>query len=517
MNLLRRLLPGIALIIGTFLLSVGLQTFAFTEPSVGPTGGTVYAPLNTGSTTQTKSGNLTSSGTITGSTLNASTNLSLAGTSGITKVISQITGPLGAVTTNGANVTFSGAGVTQSGNTFTFSGGGSGGLSGSGTTNYISKWTGSTSLGTSNNIYDNDTNVGIGTASPSEKLHVNGSIYVGGNFYKAGNLNSVNNAIGVWSAEGGVISGFSSGKAVAMGQTTSGYIGLGITLGISPLATLHYDSNTSNVVLEAYGLGKNIMLATDYSNILFNTNGSNRMTITSGGNVGIGSGMSSPWAQLDVGGSIGQNGVAFRAMDNTFSKYLMIVPNLGLGGYSSASRAGDSGIFSAQGTGLVISPWNAGAGLRINQYGFVGIGLGGGAEPTYYLQLGSDSAGKPNGGSWGNSSDERLKRNINPLTGALGKITSLKGVQYEWKNPEEHASFSGEIRAGFIAQDVEKVFPQFINEIDASGKDKMLTPDGKIKSLTLPFDFDAYLVEAVKEQQKEIDSLKARIDALEKK
>jgi len=40
------------------------------------------------------------------------------------------------------------------------------GLSGSGTTNYISKWTGSTGLGNSG-IYDNGTSIGVGTSNPN--------------------------------------------------------------------------------------------------------------------------------------------------------------------------------------------------------------------------------------------------------------------------------------------------------------------------------------------------------------
>lgn len=51
---------------------------------------------------------------------------------------------------------------------------GLGGIGGSGTTNYISKFTSGTALGNSQ-IFDNGTNVGIGTTSPSEKLHVVGN------------------------------------------------------------------------------------------------------------------------------------------------------------------------------------------------------------------------------------------------------------------------------------------------------------------------------------------------------
>lgn len=64
MNLLRRLLPGIALIAGTFLLSVGLQTLAWTPPNGSPPTSSAYAPLNTGPTVQTKNGGLNITGSV---------------------------------------------------------------------------------------------------------------------------------------------------------------------------------------------------------------------------------------------------------------------------------------------------------------------------------------------------------------------------------------------------------------------------------------------------------------------
>ena len=51
-------------------------------------------------------------------------------------------------------------------------------VGGSGTTNYVSKWTASTTLGNSL-IYDNGTNVGIGTPSPAYKFVVSNSSTVG--------------------------------------------------------------------------------------------------------------------------------------------------------------------------------------------------------------------------------------------------------------------------------------------------------------------------------------------------
>jgi hypothetical protein len=150
----------------------------------------------------------------------------------------------------------------------------------------------------------------------------------------------------------------------------------------------------------------------------------------------------------------------------------------------------------------------------------VGIGY---QTSSYKLGV-NGNAGKPGGGSWSDSSDIRLKKNIRPLEDALDRITQLEGVTYEWKNPSEHGGEAG-MQASFIAQEVEKVFPEWVSEIDAQGKDKeLVSEDGKMKVLNLPYAFDAYMVEAIKEQQdiiekqgKEIADLKKRLNDLERK
>jgi hypothetical protein len=51
-------------------------------------------------------------------------------------------------------------------------------------------------------------------------------------------------------------------------------------------------------------------------------------------------------------------------------------------------------------------------------------------------------------------------------------------------------------------------------EVPASGQDQQLTPDGKVKSLSLPFGFDALLIEALKGQQRLLKGQGAELAAL---
>lgn len=95
------------------------------------------------------------------------------------------------------------------------------------------------------------------------------------------------------------------------------------------------------------------------------------------------------------------------------------------------------------------------------------------------------------------ASDRSLKKNIATIESPLTKILKLRGVTFSWKH-------NNKASVGLIAQEVEKVFPELVSESNG------------LKSVEYG-NLVAPLIEAVKEQQKEINNLKNRIELLENK
>ena len=95
-------------------------------------------------------------------------------------------------------------------------------------------------------------------------------------------------------------------------------------------------------------------------------------------------------------------------------------------------------------------------------------------------------------GTMTSSSDIRLKKDIEPITGALGKVQELNGVTFMYT--DEHAT---DRSCGLIAQDVQAVMPEAVIEVDADGH--LGVAYGNLVGL---------LVESIKE-------LTARVEALE--
>jgi hypothetical protein len=96
-----------------------------------------------------------------------------------------------------------------------------GGISGSGTTNYVTKFTGSEEVGNSQ-IFDNGTSVGIGTPIPSTKFQVVGT-------FKAGDFS--NPSLDVGAAE--ISANVDNNKVILNSSNAKlGYYGGGIELGV---------------------------------------------------------------------------------------------------------------------------------------------------------------------------------------------------------------------------------------------------------------------------------------------
>jgi len=91
------------------------------------------------------------------------------------------------------------------------------------------------------------------------------------------------------------------------------------------------------------------------------------------------------------------------------------------------------------------------------------------------------------------NSDERLKENVKTISDALDKVKKLRGVEYDHKKTGEHS-------IGVIAQEVEKVLPELVFE-DALG----------VKSVGYA-NIVAVLIEAIKEQQEQIEELKRKLN-----
>ena len=96
------------------------------------------------------------------------------------------------------------------------------------------------------------------------------------------------------------------------------------------------------------------------------------------------------------------------------------------------------------------------------------------------------------------SSDERLKDNIELISNPIEKVQSLKGVTWNWNENADELQQSLP-NVGVIAQDVEKVLPQLVTDRDNGFKG---VDYAKLTGL---------LIEAIKDQQKQIDELKSKL------
>ena len=128
------------------------------------------------------------------------------------------------------------------------------------------------------------------------------------------------------------------------------------------------------------------------------------------------------------------------------------------------------------------------------------------SNTTRFLVLGSGNAQNANN-SYGAISDIKLKENIVDATPKLANLMQVKVRNYNLKSDPSNKQI------GVIAQELEEVFPALIDETpdtDAEGNDLGTTTKAVKYSVFVPM-----LIKAIQEQQALIESLTARITALE--
>lgn len=144
-----------------------------------------------------------------------------------------------------------------------------------------------------------------------------------------------------------------------------------------------------------------------------------------------------------------------------------------------------------------------------NQQAFAG-GLVVKSGATTVATLDTTGAATFNGDVTANASDRRLKTNIRPIAGAVERVKRIGGYLFDWDREAcDRAGFplSREHDLGVVAQEIEAVLPEAVAPAPFDNR-----------YLTVRYDkLTALLIQAVKEQQGQIEQLSARIAEMEEK
>jgi hypothetical protein len=137
--------------------------------------------------------------------------------------------------------------------------------------------------------------------------------------------------------------------------------------------------------------------------------------------------------------------------------------------------------------------------IRINSSGNIGIGT---TAPDQLLTV-NGGASKPGGGSWAVFSDERLKTIKGPFSSGLKAVMQLQPLRYEYRRNNALGINSKAEHVGFGARALQKIIPEAVTRNDQG---YLLVNNDPILWTML---------NAIKEQQKEIERLRGQIQKLQ--
>jgi hypothetical protein len=338
---------------------------------------------------------------------------------------------------------------------------------GSGTANYVPKFTAGSTVGNSL-IFDNGTNVGIGTITPNGPLSVQANTgntairLIGtsqsssnnaGIYWYDSNDSTFNAYLGNFSTSFDIYNQrstpmvFSTAGTERMRITSAGYLAIGITTAISPLTIqatsggagirmvgrspgnqdneisfIANDNTTIQGYLTTSNAGMDLLTVVNQP-MKFHTNSVERMRITSGGTVGIGLVPSNEDPVLIVKGR-----------NNTSSGFALIL------------QSSTSNLFYVRNDGFIntgtqsVSPYN---------------------NPTSGRTMVIESGG----GLGYTSSTRESKANINSISN-VDWINSLNPVSFNYRKKDNNRNYTeefyNEVSYGFIADEVEKVNKELV-------------------------------------------------------
>ncbi|MDD3486968.1 MAG: tail fiber domain-containing protein [Candidatus Moranbacteria bacterium] len=363
-------------------------------------------------------------------------------------------------------------------------------------------------------------NVGIGTTNPQRLLHVNGtSRFDSYLLLNSGETNSgligssdligttggASDDVTLRSASDIYFRVSNSAALGAMIQATSGNVGIGTT---TPGAKLYVNDNSVDIssasrFLTVSDLKTSGTLTGDHYAVSFRANATNYSNQNGHAlNLWALDGVVTNPAGYTATSITGVRGYVIGThTSGTVNNAYGVVGNIeqqGSGGTISDARALYARV-SATGTvtnsyGLYIDSIGGTNTWGVYQYsssnknyfaGNVGIGT---TAPGYKLEVYTGTATGyvvTSDGTWGSTSDVRMKKDIESMDSALDKVMALDPVTFHMKSEDS----SDPLHAGFIAQDVEKISPELVST-NASG----------YKGLSYAM-FTPMLTKAIQEQQ----------------
>jgi len=321
-----------------------------------------------------------------------------------------------------------------------------------------------TGIGTNTyNTYFTEGNVGIGSTLPTSKLSVVGDGRYTGVVTATTFFGQVNAGVATITTLSGTTGSFVTGSITNAQGTNLNYSGIG-TIGIFQVS--------SGIVTATSGI------------LTYYGDGSKLVTVS----------ISTAAPSSPVSGSLWYNSNYGRIFiyynDGDSSQWVDAAPfNIGIVttmistiGLSSQTATNPSLYFQNDTSTGLFSPGTG-------QQTFVSLG----SSVLNINRNGIIVTGVTTATDFNSTSDANLKQNIKVIDNPLEKVMQLNGVSFDWIDTQQSS-------AGVIAQDVEKVLPEIIRN-NSTGY-KSLNYNGLI----------GLLIEAVKEQQKQIEELKKQIN-----